>query len=340
MKKYLIVALVIAFLPIKALAIEVSRLQMASTVRIEAEFSSELIDKKVAEMFDSVDSVEARQYRQDLTELSIGGSGVMLTYDGCVATSRHVLVNSDYNLPYQKPILYYGAGLKIEPQAIGELEIVFVSQEMDLAVACLKDPQGKFFHPADFVVDKKVGALFLGEQIYALGFPSFASEFVKLTIGIVSGYMKDNPLVLTSALFSPGMSGGPVYNSANKVVSLVTGYITDYSFGAILDAEKFDSWPDEFFKAIEKNYPDTFVNCSERQDNFYEKDGVIYYDANCKTERNPGLDDEIVNNYKNICGRQAVLDGHFRREAAQYIASGKTNLVEWQKYLEWLCWQE
>ena len=337
MRKYLMLAIILGLLPVKALAVEVTKLEMASTVRIVSQYSPEIADRKVSDLFDDANSADAIKYRKDVLDSKVSGSGVMITYDGCLLTSRHVLIDEDSGLPYLNPILYYGAELKAEPKEVGPIQLIYVSDQADLAVACLINNNGKFFQPAALNYELKDLSLSLGSDVYALGFPSVYGEYIKMAKGVISGYMKDEPLALTSMPFSPGMSGGPVFDLTNKVVSLVTGRSTDFSFGVILDPINFLTWREQLFSEISKVQPDSFKDCKPRKDNYFEKAGTVYYEADCRTKRNVGLDDQLVVDYKNFCGKNAVLEDHLKRQAAQYILSNKSNLLEWQKYLEWLC---
>lgn len=340
MKKGLILALLLVVIPVNASAFQVGRLEMASTVKITSQYSTALIDAKVGEIFEDINSENANKFREDLKNAKLEGSGVMITYDGCVLTSAHVLQDQDFGLMYEKPVLHYGTDLKTEPVNVGALQVVYISRTNDLAVACLLDNKGKFFHPATINYDIKDLPLPLGTDVYALGFPSVYGEYVKLVKGMVSGYLKDLPLMTTNMAFSAGMSGGPVFDMSNKLISLVTARSLDFSFGVILDVEKFLNWRNDFYTDILTVDKDIFAGCNPQPDNYFEKNGQKYYEADCKTKVNYGLNDQIVNDYKNFCGKTAVLEDHNKRQMAQYIASGKTNMLELHRYLEWLCWQK
>lgn len=340
MKKGLMLVLLIALLPVKTMAFQVGKLELASTVRIFSAYSDKLINEKVARLFDDINSEDARKYREDLKQAKVSGSGVMITYDGCFLTSAHVLQDQETGLLFDKSTLLYGAGEMVEPKEMGEVFVAFISPTADLAVACLKENNGKFFQPAKINYEQTKPNLPLGSELYAMGFPGVYGEYVKLVKGIVSGYIKDEPLVATNMSFSPGMSGGPVFDVNSNVVSLITARSLDYSFGLILGFDKFLNWNSELFTILMEQKPEEFADCMPTDDLFYKKADQLYYDVNCKTKKNVAIDDQIKLDYKNFCGKTAKLELIDQRQIAQYIVSGESNMLEWQKYLEWLCWQE
>lgn len=142
-----------------------------------------------------------------------GGSGVMISPDGVVATAAHVVATVD------RVDVYVGdddkrEGMVVKRAPESDLALVRV---MGSEYACLalatEDPE-------------------VGSDIVAVGNPGGEALSMTVTRGIVSGIrMKDDvPIVQTDAAINFGNSGGPLLDDERTVVGIV-------SFKAVGEAE-------------------------------------------------------------------------------------------------------
>ncbi|HLY25516.1 MAG TPA: trypsin-like peptidase domain-containing protein, partial [Aggregatilineales bacterium] len=147
------------------------------------------------------------------------GSGVIIDADrGLIVTSYHVVSGTQ-----EVEIMFYD-GKKVAAKRIGK------DPETDLALIKV-DPAGLSLKALKY---GDSGALKPGSVVIALGNPD--GDRVVATSGIVSvlgqsvrgphGNLMDG-LIQTDAMFNPGMSGGPLVNSAGEIVGLNTASLRD-----------------------------------------------------------------------------------------------------------------
>ena len=140
------------------------------------------------------------------------GSGFIVSEDGLVLTSLHVLANGD------KVVIWFDAGVSTD-EYVAEV----VASDSDFDIAILKiDASG--FEP----IQLKSGSAHQGHSVWALGYPSsegLDAERMTVTSGIVSRITPDEngvPLIIqTDAYMTYGSSGGPLYDTdVNGVIGI------------------------------------------------------------------------------------------------------------------------
>src|SRR5579863_1826208 len=126
-----------------------------------------------------------------------------------------ILLRSHHDIGYlEKPISF-----RIRTQFYN---LYYKSAEADVAVAFFRFPAGFYVHPVPvsfFVTDERIKELALhpGDELFALGFPLYASlnTFPVLRSGILSSYPLTPMKVVREYYLNfrvfPGNSGGPVY---------------------------------------------------------------------------------------------------------------------------------
>jgi serine protease Do len=140
-----------------------------------------------------------------------GGSGVIISTDGYVASNSHVLSHSS------RVRAMLSDGTSYEGRVIG------TDEETDLGLLQLTRTGDQAPLPAVEFADSSPVA---GDFVLAIGSPHFLTRSV--TFGIVNNprqSLYENDLynwVQTDALINPGNSGGPLINLAGKLVGINT----------------------------------------------------------------------------------------------------------------------
>jgi S1-C subfamily serine protease len=177
-------------------------------------------ERATVELFErvspSVVAVSVIVAPDDPSKFHIGtGSGFIWDADGNIVTNAHV-VN--------------GAGTITIWLASGEdldAEIVGVAPNYDLAVV---RPKQKRRLPAAIAVGSSTG-LKVGQSAYAIGSPYGLDQ--SLTTGVISGLKRELPttrghdvtnIIQTDAAIYPGNSGGPLVDSAGRLIGVVSAY--------------------------------------------------------------------------------------------------------------------
>lgn len=152
------------------------------------------------------------------------GSGVIVTTDGQILTSLHVVDGAD------EIIVTFADGTE------STAEVALAQPENDIAVlqsALLPE----VLVPA---VLGNPGAMHVGDEAYAVGNPF--GLYGSMSAGVISGFnrtfqpegspQKLEGLIQIDAAVNPGNSGGPLLNRGGQVVGIVTGIInpTEDSF--------------------------------------------------------------------------------------------------------------
>ena len=135
------------------------------------------------------------------------GSGFIVSSDGLVVTAAHVVKNGDR----------FAAVCEDE----SELELTLVTSDEDADIAVLRLPEGQY--RAVRLAEEAPDA---GAVVRAIGFPIKGTDII--TEGIVSAQRAevsgDERMLVTCDIVN-GMSGGPIFNEAGRVVGVVSGSI-------------------------------------------------------------------------------------------------------------------
>lgn len=137
------------------------------------------------------------------------GSGFIISPEGHLMTNFHVIEDAE-NLTAEMP-----SGLDLD------LEIVRVNKDRDLALLKIG---GKGFKNLKLGNSDKTE---LGEDIMTIGTPLEKSLGQTITKGIISGtrLVNGQSFFQVDASVNPGNSGGPLLNSKNEIIGVVTAKI-------------------------------------------------------------------------------------------------------------------
>ena len=139
--------------------------------------------------------------------LKATGSGFIVSSDGLVVTAAHVVKNGDR----------FAAVCEDD----SELELTLVTSDDDTDIAVLRLPEGRY--RAVRLAEEIPNA---GAVVRAMGFPIKGTDII--TEGIVSARCAEvsgNERMMVTCGIVNGMSGGPVFNEAGRVVGVVSGSI-------------------------------------------------------------------------------------------------------------------
>ena len=157
----------------------------------------------------------------DFTTDKIGdGSGIILTEDGYIATNSHV-VNDNVSTGV---MVMLSDGTQYLATVIG------IDKKTDLAVLKIS---AEGLKSAEF---SDSDALYVGQEVYAIGNPggtAFTNSLTKGTVSAVNRILSSNGYVKyiqTDAAINPGNSGGALINENGQVVGMNTSKLvgTDY----------------------------------------------------------------------------------------------------------------
>jgi hypothetical protein len=338
MKKIILLLTLLALtgLPFSARAVSLNSRDVSGIVKITSKLAKESIDLQVRSTIGFLNEGEAVEYRKILEAEEQVGSGFMVTYSGCVLTNKHVVYDLAASVAHQDIHLWSTGRVNAEPVDLGEAELVYYRTLEDLALVCLKDTGGKFYHRT-FVKTDAYGDLdlTLGEEIYTLGYPQNGGDYPTLTSGMVSGVW-DEQTVKTTMPITAGASGSPVFNRQGLVVGLAVANTGPFDqLGLFLKPDLVINW----YKGYEEVYRSAIEESRDclntETDHLYKQDDAEYYDLKCSLKRNFGLEQKLVFEYKNQCGGELAQTDLV--EAAGYIASGRSTINHWVGYVESAC---
>jgi serine protease Do len=146
------------------------------------------------------------------------GSGFLVSANGYVITSQHVVVGAD--------------SVYIENPAFGRLKtsVVLSDPTNDLAVLRIESPDFKLSSRLGFTVSDDEANL--GEEVFTLGFPRDDIVFGEGAISAHSGYRQNPNAYQVSVPVNPGNSGGPLFNEKGELVGIISGIQTETSGAA------------------------------------------------------------------------------------------------------------
>lgn len=147
-----------------------------------------------------------------LKGLDKAGSGFFVTGTGIVATNAHLARGEETLVT----ILSSGEQL--------EAKVVHIDPDLDIALAKVETPSGKFDSPHLTLTDAT--GVHQGENVLAIGNPGDAMLF-SVTKGIVSAVGKfpeagPGTWIQTDTPINPGNSGGPLLNARGEVIGINT----------------------------------------------------------------------------------------------------------------------
>jgi S1-C subfamily serine protease len=162
----------------------------------------------------STSTVQSGYFNFNATEMPLGtGSGFIWDEQGHIVTNFHVLEDASR------------AQVMLPDQSIHSATFVGAAEDKDLAVLKINAPAGKLL-PIPIGTSKD---LQVGQKAFAIGNPFGLDQ--TLTTGVVSGLGREirarngrtiDGVIQTDAAVNPGNSGGPLLDSAGRLIGVNT----------------------------------------------------------------------------------------------------------------------
>lgn len=150
--------------------------------------------------------------KDDYFPVNYEGTGFLISSDGYVATSCHVVRDAD--------------SVYLENKKFGRLKATIVKADLRNDIAILKIK--KAFHtPLPYTI--RTGEVDIGEDVFTLGFPREDIVYGEGTISAATGYRNDVHAYQITVPVNPGNSGGPLLNRQGQLVGIISGVQTETS---------------------------------------------------------------------------------------------------------------
>jgi serine protease Do len=148
-----------------------------------------------------------------ITQGKYAGTGFLISSNGYVTTSYHVVKESD--------------SISIENATYGRLKaaVVYSDKENDISVLKITTSDFKLKRALPFVISRKEADL--GESVYTLGFPRDEIVFGEGSVSASTGFDQNPNAYQVSVPVNPGNSGGPLLNSQGDLIGMVSGVQTE-----------------------------------------------------------------------------------------------------------------
>jgi hypothetical protein len=136
------------------------------------------------------------------------GTGVIISQDGHVLTVAHVVSG------VEKVSIIFESGLQLEA------EVLRTNKASDSAIVKIK---GQKFN----CLPVKFEQTDIGEDVFIISTPLDKTLSFSVTRGIISSYREKGEyrIIQTDAAINPGSSGGPIFDSAGRIIGIVSSKI-------------------------------------------------------------------------------------------------------------------
>jgi serine protease Do len=153
-----------------------------------------------------------KSQKPDIAPGKYSGTGFMVSPNGYVVTSYHVVKSAD--------------SLFIENERFGRLKVVLVyhNPSTDVALLLVTDSQFKTLPAIPMSIRNQEGNL--GEPVYTLGYPRNEIVYGDGTISATSGFEQNENSYQISIPVNPGNSGGPMIDQQGAVIGIINGVQT------------------------------------------------------------------------------------------------------------------
>ncbi len=202
-----LVSIVGTLLMTKSLASELETKQTAIYKELRKNF--EQIQRSQSRMMENI----ARSNEKPVPPGRYGGSGFLVSSNGYVVTSHHVVVGAD--------------SVYIENPLFGSLKtsVVLSDDTNDVAILRIDDPRFYAPRPLSYVISSLEANL--GEEVFTLGYPREDIVFGEGSISALSGFRQNPNAYQISVPVNPGNSGGPLFNERGDLVGIISGIQTE-----------------------------------------------------------------------------------------------------------------
>jgi serine protease Do len=166
------------------------------------------------------------------------GTGFLISSNGYIATSYHVVKESD--------------SVSIENETYGRLKakVIFSGARNDISILKIITSSFKAKRQLPFMISSKEAEL--GEYVYTLGFPREDIVFGEGSVSASSGFRQAANAYQVSVPVNPGNSGGPLLNSSGDLIGIVSGVQTETAGAAfaIKSSQLLDIAKDEAIDSL------------------------------------------------------------------------------------------
>jgi serine protease Do len=213
--------------PMVAVAASVALFCIVGTILMTQSMASKIETKQTAiykELRKNFEQIQKSQNRMmaDIAKTNekpaplpgrYGGSGFLVSVNGYVVTSHHVVVGAD--------------SVYIENPTFGRLKttVVISDPTNDVAILRIDNPDFKVPRSLNYTVSATEANL--GEEVFTLGFPREDIVFGEGAISAQSGYRQNPNAYQVSVPVNPGNSGGPLFNDKGDLVGIISGIQTE-----------------------------------------------------------------------------------------------------------------
>jgi S1-C subfamily serine protease len=157
------------------------------------------------------------------------GTGFLISTDGYLATSYHVIKDADS---------VYIANDQFGPLKV---KIVYSDPSVDISILRIVDTTQLNIRSLPYTINKTEADL--GEEVFTLGYPRNDVVFGEGSVSASTGYLENPKAYQISVPANPGNSGGPLLDRKGNLVGIISGMQTETTgatfaikSGALLEA--------------------------------------------------------------------------------------------------------
>jgi S1-C subfamily serine protease len=193
-----------------------SKLSFSNAIKRAAPAVVSINSQQVVQRFiEEYSSLFGPSYRPDIGVSNSLGSGVVISPDGYIITSYHLLFNAETGFPPVDNTITLSDGRSFEAR------MVKLDEENDLALLKVDAENLPSINPAE------IEALEVGDVVLAIGNPRNIGQSV--SFGIVSAFVRkgDSYVIQTDAAINPGNSGGALIDQEGNLIGINSTIISD-----------------------------------------------------------------------------------------------------------------
>ncbi len=181
------------------------------------------------------------------------GSGVIIDQRGIVLTNAHVVHATD-SFGKFKPATYLiciPTNIDQEPKCNYRADLIRYEATLDLALLRIEPIDGLSLPTSfDTIPLMTNDTTVIGDDLYAVGYPSIGEGSITATKGTVSGKLKkyDVNWIKTDAVISFGSSGGAALDKNGSLIGLTTAGRSDFlgSLGYVIQSSSIAPWVQQY----------------------------------------------------------------------------------------------
>lgn len=205
------------------------------------------------------------------------GTGVIIDPRGIILTNDHVISekaaydNSDFPAGYQVCLTTEVAK---EPECTYTAMVIVKDENTDVAllqIVPISDLSSKTDFP--YIQVSQTGAVNIGDEVRAVGYPGVGGDTISTTKGVVSGKQDKygKSWIKTDAVVSFGSSGGALVNGDGKLVGVTSEVNSDFaaSLGYAIDIQSVSPWISAYKNLVPTKSPiqDSVTGFTKKQYN-------------------------------------------------------------------------